>query len=690
MTTTKELIGFVRILMLVVIIHHGHLIAQNLSALQVNLGQTPSATLPLDVALKHRISVRNSGSTSLVIDVRTRVIETNQEAPIFPQPPTLYLAPSEEVIITLILDGETGRLSQLPVGQNSRRVSLTFFNRQNVLDTLVATATYSILALDRTRITGSFQVRGTVVDQSGAPVANAQINLETGTDFSLPNGTANDGSFFFSIPRHSKWMLKASKQGYRDAYAFIDTASDAPYQLRLFPSQNQIAQYQQVQAINTDIGFWQGDVTKDEQSILLAQGMEIWPNESLRAQSKLFSYRLDGTKVWEYNMGHDAWGVSVSRDGRYAAYAQKHSTNPELGLLDASTGNLIWKLPLSIQNFPTGSSFNGHSSNEVRISNNNQFIGVGTGEGDYYLLNRSDGQIRWRKFLRGQVRNTRFSSDDQYVYVGSDPWLYKFRVADSSQVWRANISSWPLHYGLRLSPDESLIASMVKSGEVTVIRTADGSRAWSYDQGVVGQWLDFSPDGRRLVAAAFGGTWIYDVTTGKPLWRGPGTKAGYFSADNKYLLLNNQLYTQDGTLLLILPQQIGTQVAFISKDNTRIVLAAGQMNAPGLGIVFYQGSVVSSVQPEESIAPLRFGLEQNFPNPFNSSTNFRIRIERESFVSLKVLDLLGRHVATLIDGRSPAGTFLVSWDATNLASGIYFHRLEAGAFSETRKLLLIR
>src|SRR3990172_2345009 len=74
MTTTKELIGFVRILMLVVIIHHGHLIAQNLSALQVNLGQTPSATLPLDVALKHRISVRNSGSTSLVIDVRTRVI----------------------------------------------------------------------------------------------------------------------------------------------------------------------------------------------------------------------------------------------------------------------------------------------------------------------------------------------------------------------------------------------------------------------------------------------------------------------------------------------------------------------------------------------------------------------------------------------------------------------------------------
>lgn len=664
--------------------------AQNLNALKITPGDIPSATLPLDVALKHRFTVQNTGTTSLTFDLRTKVVETNQEAPTFPQPPTIYLSPSEETVITIILDAAIGNLSQLPVGKHIRTVVYKFINSINSSDSLTVSIEYPVTILNKTNISGSFQITGKAVDQNGSPLANVNINLETGTDITLATGTGSNGAFSFSVPKHSKWMLKGSKQGYSDAYAFVDSSSQQSYELKLVHFENTKAQFQSIKTVNTNIGFWQGAVTDDEQHILLTQGMEIWNNPDLRQHGKLMLYNPNGTMVWEYEMGYEAWGASISSDGKYAAYAQKHFLYPELVLLDATQPSLIWKKDLNIENFPTGSSFIGHSSNEVRISNTNKYIGVGTGEGDFYLLNLSDGKLLWRKFLKGQVRNSRFTGNDEFVYVGSDPWLYKFRISDSSEVWKSNIYSWPLHYGLRLSPDESMIASMVKSGEVTVIRTSDGKRLWSYDQGVIGQWVDFSRDGKYLAAAAFGGVWIYDAPTGKTLWRAKGTKAGYFSFDNKYLLLNNELYTVNGTRILMLQEMIGSQFAFINKGNTRIVLATGQMNGPGTGIAVYEGSIVTSVVGVENQIPLEFDLKQNYPNPFNPSTVISYHIPAVSHVSLKVYDILAREVATLVDEEKSPGIYRVRFDGSGLASSVYFYRLKAGSYVDEKKMMVLK
>ena len=688
--TASRLYLLLTILIFGVVLTDIPLLAQVTSALRVDPGTPLPATLPLDVALKHTFTVQNSGATDLVVDVRTLVIETNQEAPIFPQPPVLYLSPQEEIPVTIILDGATGKLNQLPVGQHARQVAFTFVNHANPGDSLRVTISFTVNVLDRLNITGTHHINGRAVDQMGAPVADAQINLETGTDFSLPNGSGANGGFSYSVPAHSKWMLKASKQGYSEAYAFVDTNFTGQYQLVLHPMSSQPAQFQQMKSVNVDFGFWQGSVTADEERILLTQGMEIWPNESVRSNAKLMLYNIDGTSLWEYPMGYDSWGASISEDGAFAAYAQKHSTQPELGLLDAATGSLLWKRPFDLQNFPTGSFFIGHNSNEIRISNTRQYLAVGSGEGDFYLLNRTNGQIIWRKFLQGQVRRTEFSPDDQFVYVGSDPWLYKFRVADSTTIWRTNISSWPLHYGLRLSPDGTMIASIGKSGDLTVVRTGDGSRVWRSNQGVIGQWLAFSPDGTYLAAAAFGGTWVYETATGKPLWRVKGTKAGYFSADNKHLLLFNELYTNDGTRIAMLPEPMGGQFCFINKSGTRIVLASGQMNAPGTGIVFYQGSIATGIDGGDAGIVPEYSLAQNYPNPFNPNTSIRFSIPAAGRVSLKVYDMLGREVGSLLDAEMLQGRHEVRWDAQGAASGVYFCRLEAGGHVLSKKLVLLR
>jgi hypothetical protein len=88
--------------------------------------------------------------------------------------------------------------------------------------------------------------------------------------------------------------------------------------------------------------------------------------------------------------------------------------------------------------------------------------------------------------------------------------------------------------------------------------------------------------------------------------------------------------------------------------------------------------------------PLVYRLSDNYPNPFNPSTQIRFALRSAGTVSLRVYDILGGEVATLVDGPLQAGEHTAVWDARNAASGVYFYRLRAGQFAETKKMLLVR
>jgi hypothetical protein len=83
-------------------------------------------------------------------------------------------------------------------------------------------------------------------------------------------------------------------------------------------------------------------------------------------------------------------------------------------------------------------------------------------------------------------------------------------------------------------------------------------------------------------------------------------------------------------------------------------------------------------------------LSQNYPNPFNPTTRIAYAIPKTSHVSLKVFDVLGREVATLVDAVQDAGFKSVEFNAADLASGVYFYRLISQGFVETKKLLLVQ
>jgi hypothetical protein len=114
---------------------------------------------------------------------------------------------------------------------------------------------------------------------------------------------------------------------------------------------------------------------------------------------------------------------------------------------------------------------------------------------------------------------------------------------------------------------------------------------------------------------------------------------------------------------------------------------------------FIVGSFTSLTGIEETpVIPTEFSLGQNYPNPFNPSTTISFDLPKQSFVSMKVFDLLGREVAVIVSEELPAGNYKRQWNAQNLSSGIYFYRLQArqtssgqaGTFTQTKKLLLLK
>jgi hypothetical protein len=112
-------------------------------------------------------------------------------------------------------------------------------------------------------------------------------------------------------------------------------------------------------------------------------------------------------------------------------------------------------------------------------------------------------------------------------------------------------------------------------------------------------------------------------------------------------------------------------------------------NGPAASVTLERG-VVTSINDDDTQIAGSFELEQNYPNPFNPTTNISYEIPESGDVSLKVFNMLGQQVATLVNNQQGAGSYTVDFDASNLSSGMYIYRLETAGQSITRKMMLIK
>lgn len=130
-----------------------------------------------------------------------------------------------------------------------------------------------------------------------------------------------------------------------------------------------------------------------------------------------------------------------------------------------------------------------------------------------------------------------------------------------------------------------------------------------------------------------------------------------------------------------------TPISSIVNCGTNIYILAGE---GGIWRRPISQLIATAVRQEASGHPEAFRLYQNFPNPFNPSTTISYELSANRFVSLKVYDVLGREVKTLVNEVKKIGRYEVQFDASGLASGVYFYRIRAGNFAKTMKLMLMK
>ncbi|MDZ4712833.1 MAG: YCF48-related protein, partial [bacterium] len=102
------------------------------------------------------------------------------------------------------------------------------------------------------------------------------------------------------------------------------------------------------------------------------------------------------------------------------------------------------------------------------------------------------------------------------------------------------------------------------------------------------------------------------------------------------------------------------------------------------------GQTMVNVTVNENTLPKKFALEQNYPNPFNPETNIKFDLPEDNFVTIKVYDILGKEVFTLLNDFRNAGRYSINFNGSNFASGIYYYKIKAGEFESIRKMILIK
>lgn len=135
---------------------------------------------------------------------------------------------------------------------------------------------------------------------------------------------------------------------------------------------------------------------------------------------------------------------------------------------------------------------------------------------------------------------------------------------------------------------------------------------------------------------------------------------------------------------------------FIAPNAASVQVTAVDTLQPNSGVITidrsstsWSGPLPTDVRMSDQL-PSEFALKQNYPNPFNPATVIEYQVAHTEFVSLKVYNLLGQEVAVLVNGQMEPGTYAVTWTAEGVPSGIYFAKMQAGMFTQTRRMMMVK
>ncbi len=324
----------------------------------------------------------------------------------------------------------------------------------------------------------------------------------------------------------------------------------------------------------------------------------------------------------------------------------------------------------------------------IAIKDSNIFLGLNGGSGVYQysmkvnkwdLVGLSNSDVRSLLFYN----NILIAGCDEGVYLSTDygsTWNLKLDLNGGSLGNCEALASIGTHIFAGINGDNDMYVSKDNGENWTLSDSGlSNTRIWS-----------LTANDSLLFTGSNGGV-FYSSNFGN-LWQNigfPNIQIVSLLALNDKLFVgsNNGLFlsTDLGKSWSEIDSGLFNYVRAIAADSSDIFVGSG-------GGVWKRplSEMITGINETKNNLPIIFSLAQNYPNPFNPTTIINYSLLKASFITVKVYDMLGRKVATLVNEEKKAGNYSVNFNAGSLASGIYFYRMQAGQFVDTKKLILLK
>lgn len=347
----------------------------------------------------------------------------------------------------------------------------------------------------------------------------------------------------------------------------------------------------------------------------------------------------------------------------------------------------------------------GISSNLHKVTFMNDLMGVIIGELGI-ILYTSNGGVSWNS--TGSVSNN--LNDVRYVEVGGETSNTAYITGTNGLILKSTNGglNWnSLNSGTTQMLNDVSFSDFntgyVCGSNGIVLKTTNGGVNWTPKNT---GYTDINNYGTRFLNkdtgvvvggnAGFTNGQIFKTTNGGTTWvvklsNFPGSiNMPYYHDANTITVVGNYgviLRSYDGgNSWTIQGNQSNEYLHDVDFSNPSIGIAVGKNGA----IVKTTSGGLVNVSIQSSLTPESFSLKQNYPNPFNPSTKISFDIKNSTFATLKVYDMTGKEVNSLVNGNIAAGTYEVTFNASELNSGVYFYTLKTNEFTETKKMMLVK